>query len=92
MIDVDFAAVLAHLLVGRVPAHPTMRDFDDAQTRAITADPHTRAGVAQIWFAEAVRWRRHPARATAPLDVEEINALTAARAERMRLVSARLAR
>jgi len=72
----DFIAVRASLELPQIPSSPTMRDFDDAQTYAITANPWTMRGVAEIWRAEAVRWRRH--NPDTPLDVKAIVAATAA--------------
>jgi hypothetical protein len=53
-----------------------MRDFDDAMTAAINADPFTLAGAAAIWHGEAVRWRRGNSGA---LDMDGIAQATAQR-------------
>ncbi len=74
--DFDFIPVRASLDLPRIPSSPTMRDFDDAQTAAITANPWTNRGVAEIWRAEAVRWRR--CNPDMPLDMPAIAKATAA--------------
>jgi hypothetical protein len=81
--DFDFLPVRATLDIGRVPLSPSMRDFDDAQTLALNADPFTIKGAAEVWFAEAVRWRRDPERANADLDTEAIAKATARRLFKM---------
>jgi hypothetical protein len=72
----DFIPVRASLELPPVPSSPSMRDFDDAQTYAINADPWTNRGVAEIWRAEAVRWRR--CNPDMPLDLPAIARATAA--------------
>lgn len=75
--DFDLLPLRAHLDIGGVPLSPSMRDFDDAMTHAIRADPFTVAGAAAIWHGEAVRWRRGHANAIAPLDLGAIAQATA---------------
>jgi hypothetical protein len=79
--DFDFLPVRAILERGAVPSHPTMVDFDNAQTFGINADPFTVEGAADVWWSEAVRWRRgSPGDA---LDIPAIAAKTAARLFKM---------